>query len=136
METAEMMDDDMYAYRPSVNVKSAGQILAHLANSQFGVCSIASGEKNPAKGNYEEIATTRDEIKAALTESFDYCQKVYAAMTDEKGMEIKPFFGEDRRQDMTVHAILSFNSTHNYEHYGNLVTYMRINGLVPPSSNQ
>ena len=134
LATAEMLDEDMYAYRPTVQVRTAGQLLAHIANAQFGICSTAIGEESPAEGNYEEIATTREEILAAVKASFDYCEEVYAKMTDEKAMEIKPFFGGERRRDMTVSAILSFNSTHTYEHYGNLTTYMRLNGIVPPSS--
>ncbi len=134
LATAEMMDEDMYAYRPTVSVRTAGQQLAHIANAQFGICSTAAGEDSPAEGNYEKIATTRDEIHAAVKASFEYCEKVYAKMTDKKAMEIKPFFGGERQQDMTVGAILSFNSTHTYEHYGNLTTYLRMNGMTPPSS--
>lgn len=134
LATAEMMDEEMYAYRPTVHVRTAGQQLAHIANAQFGICSTAAGEESPAEGNYEEIATTREAIHAAVKASFDYCEKVYAEMTDEKAKEVKPFFGGERRTDMTVSAILSFNSTHTYEHYGNLATYLRMNGMVPPSS--
>ncbi|MEM8488529.1 MAG: DinB family protein [Bacteroidota bacterium] len=134
LATAEMMDEDMYAYRPTVQVYTAGELLAHIANAQFGICSLAAGEENPAEGNYVEIATTRNAIHTAVKESFVYCEKVYAEMTDKKGEEIKEFFGGERRTDMTVSAILSFNSTHTYEHYGSLATYLRMNGMVPPSS--
>ena len=134
LATAEMMDEDMYAYRPTVSVRTAGQQLAHIANAQFGICSAAAGEQSPAEGNYEEIATTREEIHAAVKASFDYCEKVYNEMTEERLAEVMPFFGGERRQDMTVSAILSFNATHTYEHYGNLTTYLRMNGMVPPSS--
>lgn len=134
LATAEMLDEDMYAYRPSVNVRTAGQQLAHLANTQFSVCALAAGEESPAEGNYEEIATTREEILTAVKAGFAYCDKVYSTMTDDKATEMKMFLGGENRQEMTISAILSFNSTHNYEHYGNLVTYMRMNGLVPPSS--
>lgn len=134
LKTAEMMDEEMYAYRPTEEVRTAGQILAHIANAQFGICSVAAGEESPAEGNYETIATTRADILAAVKASFAYCDGVYAKMTDEKAAEMKPFFGGERQREMTVASILSFNSTHNYEHYGNLSTYLRINGLVPPSS--
>ncbi len=134
LATAEKLDEAMYAYRPTVQVRTAGQLLAHIANAQFGICSTAAGEDSPAEGNYEEIATTRDDILAAVKASFAYCDGVYAAMTEAKAKELKPFFGGDRRREMTVSSILSFNSTHTYEHYGNLTTYMRLNGIVPPSS--
>ncbi len=51
-------------------------------------------------------------------------------MTDASGAEIKNLFG----MEIAASAIMAFNSAHNYEHYGNLVTYMRIKGVVPPSS--
>jgi hypothetical protein len=52
-------------------------------------------------------------------------------MSDAKGAETVPFLGG---QDFARSAILAFNSTHSYEHYGNLVTYMRLNGITPPTS--
>jgi uncharacterized damage-inducible protein DinB len=80
--------------------------------------------------NFEETATTKEDIIAALESSLDYCAGVYEGMTDETGAEMTTVFG----MEMARSAILALNSAHNYEHYGNLVTYMRINGIVPPSS--
>ena len=130
MKTAEMLDEDMYAYRPTDEVRTTGQILAHVANAQYLFCSSAVGEDNPNQENFEETATTKEEIVAALQAAFDYCSGVYAGMSDAAGAEMQDFFGNK----MAGSAILAFNSAHNYEHYGNLVTYMRINGIVPPSS--
>ncbi len=130
MKTAEMLDDRMYAYRPTEEVRTAGQVLAHIADAQFAFCSTAAGEKSPAQGSYEETAKTKTDIIEALETGFAYCAEVYAAMTDVTGAQMRDFFGNV----MAASAILAFNSAHNYEHYGNLVTYMRINGLVPPSS--
>ena len=50
LATAEMMDEDMYAYRPTISVRTAGQQLAHIANAQFGICSLAAGKESPAEG--------------------------------------------------------------------------------------
>ena len=134
--TAEILSEEMYAYRPTDEVMTAGQLLAHIADSQFGICSYAAGEENPSEGDFRETATTKDEILVALKDSYDYCDGVYDTMTDAESREMKPFFQWEERfhREMTASAILSFNSTHTYEHYGNLVTYMRINGIVPPSS--
>lgn len=130
MKTAEMVDEEFYAYRPTEEVRTLGQILAHVANAQYAFCSAAAGEDSPSQSNYEETATAKTDIVAALGGAFEYCNGVYARMTDEEGGELKNFFG----RQMAGSAILAFNSAHNYEHYGNLVTYMRINGIVPPSS--
>ena len=130
MATAEMLDDEMYAFRPTDEVRTAGQMLAHVANAQYAFCSAAAGEENPNGVNIEETATTKADITVALEAAFTYCDDVYDAMTDAQGAELRTFFG----REMAASGILSFNTTHNYEHYGNLVTYMRINGLTPPSS--
>lgn len=132
IQTAEILDEALYAYRPTDGVRTAGQILAHVANSQFAFCAGATGEKNPNKQNYEETATTKADIVAALKAGFGYCDEVYAKMTDAAGAEMHKFFGNE----MAATAILAFNAAHNYEHYGNLVTYMRMNGIVPPSSRR
>ncbi|MEM1095777.1 MAG: DinB family protein [Bacteroidota bacterium] len=129
-QTAEMMDEDMLAYRPSVNVQTVQEHLGHIINAQFGLCSLAAGEENPGEGDYEELATTKEAIIAALEASTAYCNGVYANMTEEDAAAQRTFLG----QEVTAAAVLSFKTTHNYQHYGSLVTYMRINGLVPPSS--
>ena len=78
----------------------------------------------------EESATTKAQINAALEAGFAYCTEVYAGMTDAEGGDMVEFFGNP----MAKFGVLAFNSAHNYEHYGNLVTYMRLNGITPPSS--
>lgn len=130
--TAEMLDDEMYAYQPTEDVRTAGQMLAHIANAQYFFCSTAAGEPSPNEVNIEETMTAKAEITEALKAAFAYCDGVYAAMTDAQGAEARPMFGNA----MAASGVLAFNTTHNYEHYGNLVTYMRMNGIVPPSSQQ
>jgi uncharacterized damage-inducible protein DinB len=107
-----------------------GELLGHIANAQFLFCSAAAGEDSPNSENFEETASTKAQLNAALEAAFAYCTGVYEAMTDAKGAEMANFFGNE----MARSAILAFNSAHNYEHYGNLVTYMRLNGITPPSS--
>jgi uncharacterized damage-inducible protein DinB len=132
VQTAEMLDDEMYAYRPTEDVRTAGQLLAHIANAQYFFCSTAAGTPSPNEVNIEETATTKAEIVPALKEAFAYCDSVYASMTDAQAAESRDMFGNP----MAASGVLAFNTTHNYEHYGNLVTYMRMNGIVPPSSQQ
>jgi uncharacterized damage-inducible protein DinB len=130
MATAEVLDEDLYGFRPTDDVRSMGELLAHIAGAQFAFCSAASGEANPSTENYEETRTTKARIVAALEEGFEYCEGVYGSMTDPDGARSVTFFGGPN----TAHGVLAFNSAHNYEHYGNLVTYMRLNDIVPPSS--
>lgn len=132
VKTAEMLDNELLAYRPTADVRTSGQILAHVADAQYMFCSTAAGEDNPSETRIEETATSKEEIVAALKDAADYCAGVYEGMSDEEGATMRSLFG----REMAASAILAFNSVHNYEHYGNLVTYMRINGIVPPSSMQ
>ena len=130
MVTAEILDDELYAYRPTDEVRSAGQILAHIADGQFSFCGSAAGEPGAAPENFEQTRTHKAEIIEALELGFAYCERAFARTTDAGAATATDLFGSPN----TVGGILAFNSAHNYEHYGNLVTYMRINGIVPPSS--
>lgn len=88
-------------------------------------------EKSPSGGDIEKTKTTKADLSKALAESFAYCDKVFAGMTDATGAKTVKFM---MGGDMAKLSILSFNTAHDWEHYGNLVTYMRLNKMVPPSS--
>ena len=94
------------------------------------MCSAAAGTTPPRRG-IEKAVTAKAELIAALKEGINYCNGVYDAMTDQRGStETVPFyFGPTPRL-----SVLYFVVTHTYEHYGNLVTYMRLKNIVPPSS--
>ena len=126
---AKMAEAD-YGFSPTPEVRSLGRIIGHIANANYMICSAAAGEKSPSTSNVEESAKTKADLTKALDASFAYCDGVYAKMTDSAGTaKVKFFLGEQPKL-----AVLAFNNAHNMEHYGNLVTYMRIKGVVPPSS--
>jgi uncharacterized damage-inducible protein DinB len=127
--TAEKVTDDLYSFKATPEVRSIAALIGHIADSQFGMCASAAGEKPPQSG-IEKSMTTKAQLAKALADSSAYCDKVIAGMDDKKGMEVIKFFtGPTPR----LH-VLTFNIAHSYEHYGNLVTYMRLKGIVPPSS--
>ncbi len=128
---AEKMPEENYAFQPTPDVRTFGQIIGHVADAQYLFCSTAIGEKNPAPG-IEKSKTTKADLVKALNDAFAYCDKAYDAMTDAHAADMVKFFGRDQ----TKLTILAFSAAHNMEHYGNLVTYMRIKGLVPPTSEQ
>jgi len=130
--TANMLDEELYAFQPTEDVRSMGQILAHIADAQYLFCSAAAGEADPHAQSFEQTATTKAQVVDALAQGFAYCDGVFGRTTDRMGTNAVTFFGGPN----TVFGVLAFNSAHNYEHYGNLVTYMRLNGIVPPSSSQ
>jgi len=132
LKSAEKMAEADYAFKPTPEVRSFGALLGHIANANYSICARAAGEKSPAPGDIEKTKTTKAELVEALNGAFAYCDKVLGAMTDAKGVEMVDFFGGKQPRL----AVLAFNTAHTYEHYGNLVTYMRIKGLVPPSSER
>jgi len=131
LRSAEKMPEENYSFKPVDTVRTYGQIIGHLADAQYLFCSTASGEKNPGL-NIEKTKTSKADLVAALKDGFAYCDKVYDAMTDAAATQPVKFFGND----VPKFAVLSINIGHNMEHYGNLVTYMRIKGIVPPTSEQ
>jgi uncharacterized damage-inducible protein DinB len=132
---AEKMPEEHYAFKPTPEVRSFGQLVGHVADANYGFCSAAAAEKAPAggfEGPIEKSTTTKADLQKALADSFAYCDKVHAGMTDAAGAAtIKFFTGE-----MPKLSVLEFNTHHDFEHYGNMVTYMRLKNLVPPSSEK
>jgi uncharacterized damage-inducible protein DinB len=128
---AEKMPEANYSFKPTPEVRSFGQLVGHLADSQYFFCSTVAGETAPASG-IEKSKTSKADLVAALKDAVAYCSKVYAGMTDAKGSEMTKMMN----YDFARLTVLSANTAHDYEHYGNMVTYMRLKGLVPPSSEK
>jgi uncharacterized damage-inducible protein DinB len=131
VKAAEKMPEENYSFKPTPDVRSFGQIVGHVADAQYLFCSPVLGQENPRPG-IEKSKTTKADLVQSLNEAFAYCDKAYDGMTDAHAADMVKFFGRDNAKL----AVLSFNSAHNNEHYGNLVTYMRLKGLVPPSSER
>ncbi len=129
LRSAEKMPEENYSFRPTDTVRTFGQIVGHVADAQYLFCSIALGEKNPAP-KVEQTKTSKADLIAALKEAFGYCDKSYDGMTDASATQMVKLFGSDAPKL----GVLTVNNMHNMEHYGNLVTYMRMKNIVPPSS--
>lgn len=127
-KTAAKVGDENYSFKPTPQVRSLGEILGHVADANFQICGAAAGEK-PTGGGYEK-KTAKAEIIKGITDSIAYCDKVIASLDDAKGAATVNFFGGPTPKL----AVIFFNISHNNEHYGNLVTYMRLKNIVPPSS--
>ncbi|HEY8550865.1 MAG TPA: DinB family protein [Vicinamibacterales bacterium] len=130
VKAAEKMPEEHYAFKPTPEVRSFGAILGHIANANYMICSRAAGTESPAKADIEKTVTAKADLVKALGESFAYCDEVLGKLDDKAGAELVKFFGGEQPKLM----VIAFNTAHNFEHYGNLVTYMRMKGLVPPSS--
>jgi uncharacterized damage-inducible protein DinB len=128
-KTAAKVSEDLYAFKPTPEVRSLGQLIGHLADANFSICAAAAGEKAP-QGGFEKGKTSKADLSKGLNDAIAYCDKVFSTMDDKKGAEMVSFFGSQQPRL----AVLYFNVEHDNEHYGNLVTYMRLKGIVPPSS--
>jgi uncharacterized damage-inducible protein DinB len=129
VRAAEKMPEADYAFKPVPEVRSFGQLIGHIADAQLSMCAGAKGVARPDV-QVEKTKTTKSDLVAALMASDALCDSVLADLTDAKAVELVKVFGRER----TRLSVLYGNAGHSYEHYGNLVTYMRIKGLVPPSS--
>ena len=128
--SAALLPEADYGFKPVPAVRSFGQIIGHLANEHYIICSAAKGEKNPMAGTDFEKVTGKAALVKALQDSLAYCDSAYDTMTDTRGAEVIELFGGNSPRL----GALTINVTHSSEHYGNLVTYLRLKGLVPPSS--
>jgi uncharacterized damage-inducible protein DinB len=135
-EAAELMPAADYAFKPTPEVRSFAQLIGHVAFGNYLMCSQAVGEKSPATGNYEQM-TDKAQLVKALNDSLAYCDRIYAATTDANFNQAATVggLGPNIPQAPTIRgAVLWFNVTHNNEHYGNIIVYLRLKGHTPPST--
>jgi uncharacterized damage-inducible protein DinB len=128
---AEQMPAEEYAFKPTPDVRSFGQLIAHVANANYNYCSVALGVQNPNTVNIEETVTDKAGLVKALGESFAHCDAAYR-IDGTKAHEMARMMGAERPR---FHALIQ-NAAHDFEHYGNVVTYMRLKGIIPPSSQR
>jgi uncharacterized damage-inducible protein DinB/uncharacterized membrane protein len=129
LRAAEDMPEEHYSYKPTEAVRTYGQIVGHVVDSQYTFCSAVFGEKNPGL-NIEKTKTSKADLIAALSDAVAYCDKVYAGLTDASAAKTVKMM-----HDMPRLGVLTVNIVHSIEHYGNMVTYMRMKNIVPPTSD-
>ncbi len=129
VHAAEKMPESNYDFKATPEVRSFGQLVGHVADANYMFCSQALGVDNPVKG-IEKSKTSKADLVAALKGAVDYCSKAFDGMTEAKASEMTKF----GRFDLARLSLLSLNTAHTDEHYGNMVTYMRLKGIVPPTS--
>jgi uncharacterized damage-inducible protein DinB len=129
LRSAEKMPEENYTFRPAPRVRTFGEILGHIAQEQYlFFCGPVKGEHKAV--DIEKTKTSKPDILAALNESFAYCDGVYNSITDAALVQVVDTGGSKH----TKSALLWSNVVHDTLHYGNLVTYLRMKGLVPPST--
>jgi uncharacterized damage-inducible protein DinB len=127
LRSAEKVSDEVWNFKPTPEVRSFGELVAHVADAQYEFCGPVKEGKAPAT-NLEKNAKDRAATIAKLKEAFAYCDATWATLTPANAFEAPA------GSRMSRIATMDFNTAHTFEHYGNLVTYMRLKGIVPPSS--
>ncbi len=134
-EAAEMMPEADYEFRPAASpeMRTFGQLFAHVAEGQFGTCATVRGVPNPAAGkNLERALKTKQEFVKALADSFAFCDDAFGTLTDANVLEFVPF----GRGEVARSAVLTGILAHNSEMYGIATVYLRAKNLVPPSTKR
>lgn len=138
-EAADAMPAEDYGFKPTPLVRSFAELVSHVAAANYVFCSQARGAtpaSTPAATiNFEKISDKAMLVKA-LDEALAYCDAVYASTTDATfGQAVHmAALGPMKATDTTRGAVLVFNTTHDNEHYGNMIVYLRLKGHVPPST--
>jgi len=135
-EAAEAMPAEDFGFKPTPEIRSFAQLVGHVITANFFFCSQAKSAAMPTTTNFERVADKAALIKA-LTDALAYCDAVYQSTSDaefNQAVTLNGFPGMNPKTATIRGAVLMFNTTHNNEHYGNIVVYLRLKGKVPPST--
>ncbi len=124
---AEKMPEEHYSFKPVPEIRTFGQLVAHVADSQTRTCSAVKGEpKTPSAAS----KTSKADLVSALKESFADCDAAFESLTDANAAEVVKM---GRGQSSKLGALIR-TTTHDNEEYGYMAVYLRLKGIVPPSS--
>lgn len=129
---AELMPEDKYAFKATPDTKPFGQIVAHIALSRFGSCSALLGAENPQKGVREEATRTKADAVALLKAAGEHCGTAFKQLTDSTLTEFVKVGAN--KNDVAKGVFLAGELMHGNEIYGTMAVYLRLQGLVPPST--
>lgn len=135
---AEMMPESGYAFRPTPDVRTFREQINHATNSHYSFCNQAGLPPGVQKQTAPALAaiTTKPEVVAALRDSIAYCNRVLAAASEAWLMEEIPGLGGSSSgliRGMRAHSFI-YNAVHSAEDFGTITTYLRMQGVVPPST--
>jgi uncharacterized damage-inducible protein DinB len=134
IEAAEAMPAADYAFKPTPQIRSFAELVGHVASANNYFCSMAKGEPPPSSVNFERTVTDKAELVKALGSALSYCDAVYKETTDANANQPVKIAGPGGSGQSTRALVLMFNTTHNNEHYGNVILYLRLKNIVPPST--
>lgn len=125
---AEDMPADKFSFKATPEIRTYAQMFTHVAQVQMGICGVISGA--PAGRTPESTASSKEDIVALIKKSFDVCDAAYNSVTEANAMEVS---GNGFMRGTKLGNMWK-NVAHNNEMYGQMVIYLRLNGIVPPST--
>jgi len=134
IESAEAMPAADFAFKPTPQIRSFAELVGHVVGANNYFCSMAKGEPPPSTVNFERTVTDKAALVKALGSALSYCDTVYKETTDANANQPVKLAGPGGSGQSTRALVLMFNTTHNNEHYGNVILYLRLKGIVPPST--
>jgi uncharacterized damage-inducible protein DinB len=123
----QIMPEEKYDFKPTPAIRSFREVVGHLILENYTFMSMVTGDPAPDKAKFE-VLKSRDELTKALSESYAFGERALAALTDAKAVEKITMRG----QSVVRWYPVLYNLQDSMNHYGNLVVYIRLNGLVPP----
>ncbi|MBV9303115.1 MAG: DinB family protein [Acidobacteriaceae bacterium] len=127
LKSADEMPAENYGFKPTPEIRSFAQVMAHVAESQMRTCSAVVGQQKSSDAGSK---TAKPDIVAALKDAFAQCDKAYDTLVDADATQMI----KTPRGDRSKMGALIANAIHDNEQYGILSVYLRLKGLVPPSS--
>ena len=134
--SAEKMPPEHFVSKPTPEVRSFAQLVGHIVEVNYQFCSAVKGVPNPNAGRKLEALTDKAALVQAARDGFAFCDDAFAKTADQNVVELITVGQAPNTRQIARGNQLVFAVTHSNEHYGNLVTYMRLKGVVPPTSEQ
>jgi uncharacterized damage-inducible protein DinB len=132
--SVDKMPAEHFPFKPVPEVMSYAELLTHIVETQYAYCNTVKGAANPgASLNFK--VTDKAAVGQLVKDSFAYCDDAFAALANENVLEMLTRGTSPNQRQLARGNQLTQLIVHGNEHYGNLVTYMRIKGIVPPSSS-
>jgi uncharacterized damage-inducible protein DinB len=137
LDLAEAMPEERYSYRPTPEVRTFGEQLRHIAAVQWFVAAnllkesppvdVGDGDNGPVS-----LASKPDLLKYAK-DSFAYIRRAVASLSEDGALDLIPH-PYDHKTRIPKLGLMAGYASHSWEHYGQMVIYQRLNGIVPPVS--
>ena len=126
---AESMPADKFSFKATPEIRTYAQMFTHVAQVQMSICGLIGGAPAGPR-TPESTASSKEDVVALIKKSFDVCDAAYNSVTEANAMEVSGsgFFRGTKLGNMWR------NVAHNNEMYGQMVIYLRLNGIVPPST--